>query len=58
MASRSRGYNIACHLLRDVEAGVTFGMNPKLLDTLYLIQGYLRIKKMPVSYTHLRAHET
>ena len=42
-----QGYNIACHLLRDVEAGVTFGMNPKLLDTLYLIQGYLRIKKMP-----------
>ncbi|MDD2139670.1 DUF882 domain-containing protein [Pseudomonas putida] len=42
-----QGYNMACHLLRDVEAGVTFRMNPKLLDTLWLIQGYLRIKKMP-----------
>lgn len=41
------GYNIACHLLRDVESGVTFAMNPKLIDLLFLIQGWLRINKMP-----------
>ncbi|KQW20004.1 MULTISPECIES: YcbK family protein [Pseudomonas] len=42
-----KGYNIACHLLRDVESGVTFAMNPKLIDLLFLIQGWLRINKMP-----------
>lgn len=42
-----QGYNIACHLLRDVEAGVTFAMSAKLLDTLYLIQGWLRVNKLP-----------
>jgi uncharacterized protein YcbK (DUF882 family) len=41
------GYNIACHLLRDVEANVTYGMNPKLLDTLFLIQAWLRVNKLP-----------
>lgn len=41
------GYNIACHLLRDVEAGVSYAINPKLLDTLFLIQGWLRVNKMP-----------
>lgn len=42
-----KGYDIACHLLRDVESGVTHPINAKLIDTLYLIQAYLRVKKMP-----------
>lgn len=42
-----QGYNIACHLLRDVEAGVTHPINPKLIDTLFLIQGWLRVNQMP-----------
>lgn len=42
-----QGYNIACHLLRDVKSGVTFAMNPKLIDLLFLIQGWLRLKQMP-----------
>jgi uncharacterized protein YcbK (DUF882 family) len=41
------GYNAACHLLRDVESGVTVRMNPKLIDTLFLIQGYLRVNHLP-----------
>lgn len=42
-----QGYNIACHLLRDVKSGVTFSMNPKLIDLLFLIQGWLRVNKLP-----------
>ncbi|WP_256679126.1 DUF882 domain-containing protein [Pseudomonas sp. MWU12-2323] len=41
------GYNAACHLLRDVEGGVTVAINPKLLDLLFLIQGWLRISNLP-----------
>lgn len=41
------GYNIACHLLRDVESKVTVAISPRLIDTLYLIQSWLRVKKMP-----------
>lgn len=41
------GYNIACHLLRDVESGVTYAINPKLIDLLFLIQGWLRVNGMP-----------
>ncbi len=41
------GYNVACHLLRDVESGVTHAMNPKLLDLLFLIQGWLRVNGLP-----------
>jgi uncharacterized protein YcbK (DUF882 family) len=41
------GYKAACYLLRDVESGVTFNMNPKLVDLLFLIQGYLRVNGMP-----------
>lgn len=42
-----QGYNIACHLLRDVESDVTVAVNPKLIDLLFLIQGWLRVNKMP-----------
>ncbi len=42
-----RGYDIACYLLRDVESNVTFAMNPKLIDLLFLIQGWLRVNQMP-----------
>lgn len=42
-----QGYNIGCHLLRDVESGVTFAINPALLDLLFLIQGWLRLNKFP-----------
>lgn len=41
------GYDIACYLLRDVESNVTFAMNPKLIDLLFLIQGWLRVNQMP-----------
>lgn len=42
------GYNMACHFLRDVESGgTTYRMNPKLLDLLYLIQGWLRHYRLP-----------
>lgn len=53
-----KGYNIACHLLRDVESGVTHSINPKLLDTLFLIQGWLRINKMPFHIIILSGYRT
>lgn len=43
----SQGYKHACHLLRDVEEGVTHNINVKLIDTLFLIQAWLRVNKMP-----------
>ncbi|MBY0446531.1 MAG: DUF882 domain-containing protein [Burkholderiales bacterium] len=42
-----KGYKIACHLLRDVESNVTHAMNPKLIDLLFICQGWLRVNKLP-----------
>lgn len=42
-----RGYNIACHLLRDVKSNATFRMDPKLIDLLFIIQAWLRINRLP-----------
>lgn len=42
-----RGYDIACHLLRDVTSGVTYRMDARLIDLLYIIQVWLRLKKLP-----------
>lgn len=42
-----KGYEIACHLLRDVTSGVTYRMDARLIDLLYIIQVFLRLKKLP-----------
>lgn len=52
------GYNIACHLLRDVESGVTHRMNPKLIDLLFLIQGWLRVNGLPYHIVILSGYRT
>ena len=52
------GYNIACHLLRDVEAGATHAMSAKLIDTLFLIQAWLRVNKQPFHIIILSGYRT
>ncbi|WP_240440666.1 YcbK family protein [Pseudomonas aeruginosa] len=52
------GYNIACHLLRDVKSGVTHRMNPKLIDLLFLIQGWLRANGLPFHIVILSGYRT
>ncbi|MFL1449283.1 YcbK family protein [Pseudomonas tritici] len=53
------GYKIACHLLRDVESGgITISMSPRLLDLLYLIQGWLRINKLPFHIKIMSGYRT
>lgn len=42
-----RGYEQLCHILRDVKSNQARRMDPKLLDLLYIIQSYLRAKKLP-----------
>lgn len=53
-----RGYSIACHLLRDVESQVTYRMNPKLLDLLYIIQSWLRVNQLPFHIAIMSGYRT
>lgn len=42
-----RGYNIACTLLRDVVSKKTVAIDLKLIDLIFIISAYLRIKQLP-----------
>lgn len=52
------GYQAACVLLRDVEYKKTVRMDPKLIDCLYLIQGWLRAKGKPYVIHILSGYRT
>lgn len=52
------GYRKACHLLRDVQYGVTFEMAPHLLDLMYLMQEWLRDHGLPYKMVILSGYRT
>lgn len=52
------GYRIACHLLRDVKSGVAHRMDGRLLDLLFILQGWLRLNKLPFHIVILSGYRT